>query len=83
MRSLLNPVVGAVVVLIQLTGATKTPVIQTLPGLREQAKIVDAWTAEREALIPDILRKYNVDAWLVRLSSSPLPPKARLQYDSS
>jgi hypothetical protein len=45
--------------------ATKKPQIHTLPPLREQEKIVDAWTEERAALIPDILSKYNIDAWLV------------------
>lgn len=50
--------------------ASKTPQLQTLPPLREQAEIVDGWTAKRKALIPSILRKYNVDAWLVRLIMS-------------
>ncbi|ORY55703.1 putative lipo protein [Pseudomassariella vexata] len=45
--------------------AAKSPRIQTLPPLREQAKIVDAWTEERKALIPGILRKYGIDAWLI------------------
>ncbi|KAK2614823.1 hypothetical protein N8I77_001621 [Diaporthe amygdali] len=44
---------------------TKKPQIQMLPRLREQAQIVDAWTEERKALIPGILRKYGVDAWLI------------------
>ena len=50
-----------------IAGATpqKAPEYQTLPSLREQAKIVDGWTEERKALIPGILRKYGVDAWLV------------------
>ncbi|KUI63573.1 hypothetical protein VM1G_10305 [Cytospora mali] len=43
----------------------RRPQIQTLPALREQAKIVDAWTEERKNLIPDILRKYGVDAWII------------------
>lgn len=46
--------------------ATKSPQFRTLPPLREQASIVDGWTKERKALVPGILRKYNVDAWLVR-----------------
>lgn len=46
--------------------ASKSPQFQTLPPLREQASIVDGWTKERKALVPGILRKYNVDAWLVR-----------------
>lgn len=48
---------------------TKKPQVQILPPLREQAQIVDAWTEERKALIPGILRKYGVDAWLVRPAS--------------
>ena len=48
--------------------ADKTPQYQLLPSLREQAEIVDAWTEERKDLIPGLLRKYGVDAWLVRLS---------------
>lgn len=56
---------------------TKTPQYQLLPSLREQADIVDAWTEERKALIPGLLRKYGVDAWLVRsplTSQCPPPP---------
>lgn len=37
----------------------------TLPPLREQAAIQDAWTAERKTIIPGLLHKYSVDAWLV------------------
>lgn len=54
-------------VVIASADASKSPQFQTLPPLREQAKIVDAWTETRKALIPGILRKYNVDAWLVCL----------------
>jgi hypothetical protein len=36
-----------------------------LPKLREQADIVDAWTDERLSKVPQLLRKYGVDAWLV------------------
>lgn len=43
----------------------KTPRLQTLPPLQEQADIVNSWTEERKALIPGLLRKYGVDAWLV------------------
>ncbi|KAI8959372.1 hypothetical protein F5Y11DRAFT_368097 [Daldinia sp. FL1419] len=43
----------------------KTPQIQVLPPLREQAKLLDEWTEERKALIPGLLRKYGVDAWLM------------------
>ncbi|KAG6355822.1 hypothetical protein INS49_003788 [Diaporthe citri] len=44
---------------------TKRPQVQILPPLRDQAQIVDAWTEERRTLIPGILRKYGVDAWLI------------------
>ncbi|KAI0476284.1 hypothetical protein GGR56DRAFT_462984 [Xylariaceae sp. FL0804] len=48
---------------------TKTPPppprIWELPPLREQADLVDGWTEARKALIPGLLRKYGVDAWLV------------------
>ncbi|KAI1505969.1 putative lipoprotein [Biscogniauxia marginata] len=47
------------------TTPTKAPQIQTLPPLREQAELIDAWTEERKALIPGLLRKYGVDAWLM------------------
>ncbi|KAI1350533.1 xaa-Pro aminopeptidase family enzyme [Xylaria sp. FL0043] len=43
----------------------KTPQVHTLPALQEQADIVNAWTEERKALIPGLLRKYGVDAWLM------------------
>lgn len=41
------------------------PTYQSLPSLRDQATLVDAWTAERRALIPGLLAKHGVDAWLV------------------
>jgi len=44
------------------------PEFVTLPTLREQAVIQDAWTEQRKANIPNILNKYGVDAWLVRAS---------------
>ncbi|KAI2619828.1 hypothetical protein GGS26DRAFT_571978 [Hypomontagnella submonticulosa] len=47
------------------TAPGKAPQFQTLPSLREQAGLLDAWTDERKALIPGLLRKYNVDAWLM------------------
>ncbi|KAL5316714.1 hypothetical protein ACEPPN_015764 [Leptodophora sp. 'Broadleaf-Isolate-01'] len=37
----------------------------TLPSLRESAKIQDAWTKERIENIPNILRRWGVDAWLM------------------
>lgn len=73
MRGSLSGIVGTIAALATLhvqssTGsqvAAKTPQYQLLPSLREQADIVDAWTEERKALIPGLLRKYGVDAWLV------------------
>lgn len=56
-----------------LADATRKPQVQILPSLREQARIVDAWTEERKALIPGILQKYGIDAWLVRLALCPRP----------
>ncbi|KAI2776031.1 hypothetical protein F4815DRAFT_371720 [Daldinia loculata] len=47
------------------TAPGKTPQVQALPSLREQAKLLDGWTEERKALIPGLLRKYGVDAWLM------------------
>lgn len=45
---------------------TREPQYVTLPPLREQLAITDAWRSERIANIPNILKKHNVDAWLVR-----------------
>lgn len=55
--------------------ATREPQYVTLPSLREQLAITDTWRSERIANIPNILQKYNVDAWLVRffLFFAPLP----------
>ncbi|CAG9942344.1 unnamed protein product [Clonostachys rosea f. rosea IK726] len=45
--------------------ATTTATYQQLPPLRDQAALQDAWTAERRASIPRILRSHGVDAWLI------------------
>lgn len=50
--------------------ADRTPRFHSLPPLREQEKLVNAWTEQRKALIPSILRKYGVDAWLVCVTCS-------------
>ncbi|KAK1950827.1 hypothetical protein LY78DRAFT_537123, partial [Colletotrichum sublineola] len=42
-----------------------TPKYNPLPPLREQARIQDAWTAERKAGIPALLKRHGVDAWVV------------------
>lgn len=39
------------------------------PSLRERAKIQDGWRDERLAQIPALLKKYNIDAWLVSVVS--------------
>ncbi|KAK9425703.1 putative Lipoprotein [Seiridium unicorne] len=70
MRGLVSALSGAVaLVAVVNNGAgaavTRTPQIHTLPPLREQAKIVDEWTEERKGLVPEILRKYDIDAWLI------------------
>ncbi|CAK7565419.1 MAG: hypothetical protein SEPTF4163_003336 [Sporothrix epigloea] len=41
------------------------PQYHTLPSLRDQADIQDAWTAERKNIIPYLLHKHRVDAWLM------------------
>ena len=42
----------------------------SLPCLREQADILNKWTAERLSHIPELMRKYAVGAWLVRIQGS-------------
>jgi hypothetical protein len=37
----------------------------TLPPLREQAEIQDAWLQERLDSIPALMRRHNVSAWLI------------------
>lgn len=39
---------------------------QALPSLREQAEILDGWRQERIDALPGLMKKYGVDAWLVR-----------------
>ena len=46
----------------------KKPKCQKLPDLREQAELKDSWTKERIEAIPNLLEKYGVDPWFVRLS---------------
>ena len=41
---------------------------QALPSLREQAEILDEWRKERLDALPELMKRYNVDAWLVRHS---------------
>ncbi|CAL1701328.1 unnamed protein product [Somion occarium] len=36
-----------------------------LPTLREQAVILDGWRDERVARIPQLLKKYDIDVWLM------------------
>jgi hypothetical protein len=37
----------------------------SLPSLREQAYIQDKWTAKRLDHVPELMKVYGVDAWLV------------------
>ena len=67
----------------QVTGVASKPDkpdYVTLPTLREQTAIQDAWTEQRISNIPNILNKYAVDAWLVRyylsLQDIKLPPRS-------
>lgn len=53
----------------------KTPQLQTLPPLQEQADLINSWTEDRKALIPGLLRKYGVDAWLVGDPFSHIPAR--------
>ena len=39
-------------------------------SLREQARILDQWRDERVARIPDLLKRYGVDVWLVSIKES-------------
>jgi hypothetical protein len=58
------------VINVQSSSATRKPnqpEYVSLPPLRAQATLRDAWTAQRISNIPNILQKYGVDAWLVRL----------------
>ncbi|KAK7695373.1 hypothetical protein QCA50_000008 [Cerrena zonata] len=38
---------------------------RTLPSLREQATILDGWRDVRLARLPQLLQKYELDAWLI------------------
>jgi hypothetical protein len=44
----------------------------TLPSLREQAALQDAWTKSRIESIPALLNKHGVDAWLVSSIITPI-----------
>ncbi|KAH8601766.1 xaa-Pro aminopeptidase family enzyme [Bisporella sp. PMI_857] len=44
---------------------TSQPRYHTLPPLREQAELKNAWTKERKANIPHLLEKYDLGAWLM------------------
>jgi hypothetical protein len=51
----------------RLSTTSGQPEYVQLPDLQKQALIQDAWTKQRISNIPNILQKYGVDAWLVRL----------------
>jgi len=50
---------------LDLRTSSHHPKYQTLPPLREQKEIQNAWTASRVERVPALLRKHGVDAWLV------------------
>ena len=41
---------------------------QTLPFLRDQARILDEWRYQRLQALPELMKRYNIDAWLVSIS---------------
>ncbi|EPE04518.1 xaa-pro aminopeptidase family enzyme [Ophiostoma piceae UAMH 11346] len=47
------------------TSPTAAPQYHTLPSLRDQAAVQDAWRAERKTIIPGLLEKHGADAWLM------------------
>ncbi|ERS98366.1 hypothetical protein HMPREF1624_05150 [Sporothrix schenckii ATCC 58251] len=47
------------------SSSSSPPQYHTLPPLREQAAVQNAWTAERKTIVPDLLHKHGVDAWLM------------------
>ncbi|KAI0321941.1 hypothetical protein OF83DRAFT_1050268 [Amylostereum chailletii] len=59
----------AVSVLLQFSFGQQHPTspatYRSLPSLREQARILNEWRAERLAWIPELFEKYNVDVWLM------------------
>ncbi|KAF6834422.1 xaa-Pro aminopeptidase family enzyme [Colletotrichum musicola] len=59
----LTPLISGAL-LHQPTLADPKPKYNPLPPLREQARIQDAWTAERKKTIPALLKKHGVDAWI-------------------
>ncbi|CAK7201402.1 hypothetical protein SEUCBS139899_004106 [Sporothrix eucalyptigena] len=56
---------GAATSAFSSSSPSSSPQYHTLPSLRDQATIQDAWTAERKTIVPGLLRKYGVDAWLM------------------
>ncbi|OLN86619.1 hypothetical protein CCHL11_03829 [Colletotrichum chlorophyti] len=61
----LVPLIPAAALLWHPAAGDPTPKYNPLPPLREQARIQDAWTQERKARIPALLKKHGVEAWLI------------------
>nr|XP_036581060.1 xaa-Pro aminopeptidase family enzyme [Colletotrichum truncatum]KAF6789233.1 xaa-Pro aminopeptidase family enzyme [Colletotrichum truncatum] len=61
----LVPLIPAAALLCQPALGDPKPKYNPLPPLREQARVQDAWTEERKAAIPALLKKHGVDAWLI------------------
>ncbi len=58
--------VSLIATLAGVAAAGASPSYQLLPSLRDQAVLQNEWAAARRAAIPALLRKHNIDAWLVR-----------------
>lgn len=40
---------------------------RTLPNLRTQASIIDSWRDERLKVVPDLLKEYDADVWIMSM----------------
>ncbi|KAK1988337.1 xaa-Pro aminopeptidase family enzyme [Colletotrichum cereale] len=65
MHWLTTALIPAAALLWEPVAGDTTPKYNPLPPLREQARIQDAWTEERKAGIPALLKKHGVEAWVV------------------
>ncbi|KAL3953385.1 hypothetical protein ACCO45_013328 [Purpureocillium lilacinum] len=57
--------VSLIATLAGVAAAGASPSYQLLPSLRDQAVLQNEWAAARRAAIPALLRKHNIDAWLI------------------
>lgn len=40
---------------------------RTLPNLRTQANIINSWRDERLKIVPDLLKEYDADVWIMSM----------------